>query len=95
MHVLLIKHGRLTCKAGKPNCGDCPLTKHCQFYKLNKESLEKGEVREEDKENVKENAKVIMMSPRTRINVKKNMNISESSDEVEDDDGDYNEEELF
>jgi endonuclease-3 len=95
MHVLLIKHGRLTCKAGKPNCGDCPLTKHCQFYKLNKESLEKGEVREEDKENVKENAKVIVMSPRTRINVKKNMNISESSDEVEDDDGDYNEEELF
>ncbi len=93
MHVLLIKHGRLTCKAGQPNCGDCPLTQHCKFYKLNKEALEKGEVSDDDKENVKENAAVLVMSPRTQ-QIKKNMNLSESSDEADDDDADYNEE-LF
>jgi len=29
VHVLLITHGRKTCKARHPNCIDCPLNKYC------------------------------------------------------------------
>jgi len=90
LHVLLVKHGRETCKAGKPNCGVCPLTKHCAFYQINEAAM--GEVSDGDKENVSENVNVVV-SPRTRI-IKKNLKISASSDEGEDDDEDYNEE-LF
>ena len=31
-HHYLIFHGRYTCKAQKPNCGDCPLTEYCEFF---------------------------------------------------------------
>ena len=29
LHVLLIEHGRKTCKAINPRCPDCPVLKHC------------------------------------------------------------------
>ena len=32
-HHYLIFHGRNTCKAIKPRCGECPLQKYCEFYK--------------------------------------------------------------
>ncbi len=32
-HHLLIFHGRRTCKARKPLCEECPLTKYCLYYK--------------------------------------------------------------
>lgn len=31
-HILLIRHGRDTCKARKPLCERCPLTAHCNYY---------------------------------------------------------------
>ena len=33
LHHYLIFHGRYMCKAQKPNCADCPLKKHCKYYK--------------------------------------------------------------
>ena len=33
-HHYLIFHGRYTCKAQRPLCGDCPLTALCEFYKV-------------------------------------------------------------
>ena len=33
-HHYLIFHGRYTCKAQRPLCGDCPLTGLCEFYKV-------------------------------------------------------------
>lgn len=35
MHHLLITHGRETCIAQNPKCGDCTLNKICNFYKEN------------------------------------------------------------
>ncbi|WP_425448577.1 endonuclease III [Dethiothermospora halolimnae] len=35
-HHWLIFHGRRICKARKPNCEVCPLTKYCIYYKKNK-----------------------------------------------------------
>ena len=35
-HHYLIFHGRYTCKAIKPLCGECPLTGMCDFYKNNR-----------------------------------------------------------
>ncbi len=32
MHVLLIEHGRKTCKARAPKCGLCALSEHCQYF---------------------------------------------------------------
>jgi endonuclease-3 len=32
-HHWLIWHGRLVCKAQKPNCAHCPLTNYCEFFK--------------------------------------------------------------
>ena len=29
---LLIRHGRAVCAAGRPQCGDCPLTELCEYY---------------------------------------------------------------
>ena len=29
VHLLLIAHGRKTCKAGRPRCHDCPVYDHC------------------------------------------------------------------
>ena len=29
LHMLLIKHGRRTCAARAPRCGDCPLADGC------------------------------------------------------------------
>ena len=41
-HLLLIEHGRKTCKARKPLCGDCVLLKYCSFGQgFLKESREK------------------------------------------------------
>jgi endonuclease-3 len=31
--ILLIKHGRETCKARKPNCFECGINEFCSFYK--------------------------------------------------------------
>lgn len=32
-HLLLIEHGRETCRARKPLCGECPLRDLCEFYR--------------------------------------------------------------
>lgn len=32
-HIALITHGRRTCKAITPQCGVCPLTERCRYYK--------------------------------------------------------------
>lgn len=34
-HLLFIKHGRVICKARHPECGICPVAKHCNYYKEN------------------------------------------------------------
>ena len=34
-HLVLIHHGRVTCKAVSPRCGSCPINVYCRFY-LNK-----------------------------------------------------------
>ena len=34
-HHLLIFHGRRICKARKPECEICPITKYCKYYKNN------------------------------------------------------------
>jgi len=31
-HLLLITHGRLTCKARNPGCSDCVLKRYCKYY---------------------------------------------------------------
>lgn len=33
-HILVIKHGRKTCRARHPNCNDCVLKKICRSYSL-------------------------------------------------------------
>ena len=33
MHILLIEHGRKTCRAINPKCGQCPLLEMCPFGK--------------------------------------------------------------
>ena len=35
-HYSLVLHGRYVCKAQKPNCAECKLSKYCKFYKKNK-----------------------------------------------------------
>ena len=37
-HHWLILHGRYTCVARKPKCGDCPLSAWCRFYSVSKEA---------------------------------------------------------
>uniref|UniRef100_A0A7J3XXL9 Endonuclease III n=1 Tax=Thermogladius calderae TaxID=1200300 RepID=A0A7J3XXL9_9CREN len=32
-HLLLIEHGRETCRARRPLCGECPLRDLCEFYR--------------------------------------------------------------
>lgn len=32
-HVGLVRHGRAVCKAGSPQCGVCPLTDLCDYYR--------------------------------------------------------------
>ncbi len=34
-HHWLILHGRYTCKARKPLCSECPITKYCKYYREN------------------------------------------------------------
>ena len=34
-HHLIIFHGRRICKARKPECEICPITKYCKYYKNN------------------------------------------------------------
>jgi len=34
-HLLFIKHGRIICKARHPECGICPVSKQCNYYKEN------------------------------------------------------------
>lgn len=36
LHHYLIFHGRYVCTAKKPNCAECPLQKHCKYYKNTK-----------------------------------------------------------
>ena len=36
-HLNLLKLGRTYCRPSKPNCRECPLSKICQFYKLQDE----------------------------------------------------------
>jgi endonuclease-3 len=31
-HLLLVRHGRAVCRAGRPRCEICPLTRLCRFY---------------------------------------------------------------
>ena len=31
VHVLLIRHGRRTCTARSPRCGECPLLRMCPY----------------------------------------------------------------
>ena len=33
-HTALIQHGRQICRAPSPNCGECPLTRRCRYYRL-------------------------------------------------------------
>jgi endonuclease-3 len=33
-HVALIRHGRRTCHARTPNCGECPLRRTCPAYRV-------------------------------------------------------------
>lgn len=40
-HTLLIQHGRLICKAPRPNCSDCPLLEPCPKLGLNPASTSK------------------------------------------------------
>ena len=37
-HHWLILHGRYTCIARNPKCGDCPLSAWCRFYSVSKEA---------------------------------------------------------
>lgn len=39
-HHSLILFGRYTCKAIKPDCQSCPLTKECKYYTKHKKSIE-------------------------------------------------------
>ncbi len=32
-HLLLIRHGREICKAGRPRCAICPVRRHCDFFR--------------------------------------------------------------
>ncbi len=32
-HILLIRHGRITCKARRPRCADCVVQQHCPYAK--------------------------------------------------------------
>jgi endonuclease-3 len=32
-HLLLIRHGREICKAGRPRCAVCPVRRHCDFFR--------------------------------------------------------------
>ena len=32
-HHIIIFHGRRTCKARNPLCGECPITEYCNYYK--------------------------------------------------------------
>ncbi len=34
LHLLLIQHGRTICHARKPACAECPLRRHCAYYKV-------------------------------------------------------------
>jgi endonuclease III len=38
-HLLFIKHGRAICKARNPECGACPLSGLCIYYKFTSSSL--------------------------------------------------------
>ncbi len=31
-HLLLITHGRITCKAKNPDCKNCPIKQYCKYY---------------------------------------------------------------
>lgn len=38
-HHLLIFHGRRTCTARNPKCGECPITDYCKYYRQMKKQL--------------------------------------------------------
>lgn len=46
-HHLMIFHGRRLCKAQRPLCESCPLTRECVYYKTNKKQKERK--KEEDR----------------------------------------------
>ncbi len=37
-HIYLIRHGRDTCKARKPNCDRCPITAYCDYFRKNEQT---------------------------------------------------------
>jgi endonuclease-3 len=39
-HHWMILHGRYICKARKPDCENCPITKYCDFYKDKEKKLD-------------------------------------------------------
>lgn len=39
-HHWMILHGRYICKARKPDCENCPITKYCDFYKQKEKKLD-------------------------------------------------------
>ncbi|ADI32177.1 endonuclease III domain-containing protein [Staphylothermus hellenicus] len=41
-HLLLITHGRKTCKARKPLCNICPIRKYCKYYYETKQLISRG-----------------------------------------------------
>jgi endonuclease-3 len=38
-HLNMIAHGRAVCRARQPNCDQCPLTAHCDFYQNEREKV--------------------------------------------------------
>jgi len=50
-HTDLIQHGRVVCKAPLPNCGACPITDRCRWFKAGgpeKRKLELSSARKKD-----------------------------------------------
>lgn len=52
LHVLLVTHGRRTCKPTTPRCDECPLSNKCQYAKANGGS--DGDISEEENDSTSE-----------------------------------------
>lgn len=42
-HLILTMHGRTTCKAAKPDCANCQISRHCKFFSTNQSNQESKE----------------------------------------------------